>query len=81
MAIPGIVLFIFIADFIHMGQSTIGAPFVFSYLTVSLTQVSIFDKFSTFLGVCHETCYFYFSDYAITLYRACYYTFDVEMEN
>lgn len=41
MAIPGQVLFIFAADYIHMSASTIGAPFVFSYLFVSLIQVML----------------------------------------
>lgn len=40
MSIPGQVLFIYVADFIHMSRSTIGAPFVLSYLIVSLIQVS-----------------------------------------
>lgn len=40
MSIPGQVLFIFVADYIHMSSSTIGVPFIFSYLTVSLIQVS-----------------------------------------
>lgn len=40
MSIPGQVLFIFIADLIHMSQSTIGAPFVFSYLLASFVQIS-----------------------------------------
>jgi solute carrier family 41 len=40
MSIPGQVLFVYIADFLHMWSVTIGAPFVFSYLFVSLTQVS-----------------------------------------
>lgn len=39
MSIPGQVLFIFVADYIHMGSTTIGAPFMLSYLTVSLIQV------------------------------------------
>ncbi|CAO1412600.1 unnamed protein product [Diamesa hyperborea] len=39
MSIPGQVMFIFIADFIHKSTSTIGAPFVLSYLTVSLIQI------------------------------------------
>lgn len=39
MAIPGQMVFIFVADYIHMSASTIGAPFALSYLTVSLTQV------------------------------------------
>lgn len=42
MSIPGQIVFIFVADFIHMGVSTIGPAFVFSYLFVSLLQVSIF---------------------------------------
>lgn len=41
MSIPGQVLFIFVADYIHMSESTIGAPFVFSYLFVSLIQVML----------------------------------------
>ncbi|KAG5669654.1 hypothetical protein PVAND_017538 [Polypedilum vanderplanki] len=36
MSIPGQVLFIFIADFLHMSKSTIGAPFVFSYIIAAL---------------------------------------------
>lgn len=39
LSIPGNILFIFIADFIHMWESTIGAPFVFTYIFVSLVQV------------------------------------------
>jgi solute carrier family 41 len=40
MSIPGQVLFVFAADYIHMsGQTTIGAPFALSYLTVGLIQV------------------------------------------
>lgn len=39
MSIPGQVLFVYVADYIHMSASTIGAPFVLSYLTVSLIQV------------------------------------------
>lgn len=40
MSIPGQILFIYAADYIHMDQSTIGAAFVLSYLSVSLLQVS-----------------------------------------
>lgn len=40
MSIPGQVLFIFIADYIHQSSSTIGAPFVFSYMIASIIQVS-----------------------------------------
>lgn len=43
LSIPGNVAFIFLADFIHMRTSTIGAPFVFTYITVSLIQVRRFD--------------------------------------
>lgn len=39
MSIPGQVIFIFVADLIHMSQSTIGAPFVFSYLVASFIQI------------------------------------------
>nr|XP_029717374.1 solute carrier family 41 member 1-like isoform X3 [Aedes albopictus] len=41
MSIPGQVLFIFVADYIHMSESTIGAPFVLSYMLVSLIQVML----------------------------------------
>lgn len=40
MSIPGQVLFIFVADYIHMSGSTIGAPFILSYMLVSFIQVS-----------------------------------------
>lgn len=40
MSIPGQILFVFCADYIHQSGSTIGAPFFLSYLTVSLVQVS-----------------------------------------
>ena len=40
MSIPGQVLFIILADYIHMGRTTIGAAFLVSYLTVSFLQVS-----------------------------------------
>lgn len=46
MSIPGQVAFVFAADYIHMTRSTIGAPFVLSYLTVSFIQVRIVQ--------CHE---------------------------
>lgn len=39
MSIPGQIIFIFVADVIHMGESTIGPLFVFSYLFVSFIQV------------------------------------------
>lgn len=39
MSIPGQIIFIFVADVIHMGESTIGALFVVSYLFVSFIQV------------------------------------------
>lgn len=41
MSIPGQILFIYIADYIHMSKSTIGPAFVLSYLLVSSLQVSI----------------------------------------
>ncbi|KAL9694996.1 hypothetical protein quinque_014281 [Culex quinquefasciatus] len=41
MSIPGQVLFIYVADYIHMSESTIGAPFVLSYLLVSLIQIML----------------------------------------
>lgn len=40
MSIPGQVVFIFVADYIHLSASTIGPAFVLSYLFVSLLQVS-----------------------------------------
>lgn len=40
MSIPGQIMFIFVADYIHMSKSTIGPAFVGSYLLVSLLQVS-----------------------------------------
>lgn len=39
MSIPGQIVFIFVADAIHMGQSTLSALFVFSYILVSFVQV------------------------------------------
>jgi solute carrier family 41 len=39
MSIPGAVLFSYLADLIHASGTTIGAPFIFSYLTASLIQV------------------------------------------
>lgn len=39
MSIPGQIVFIFVADAIHMGQSTLSALFVFSYIFVSFVQV------------------------------------------
>uniref|UniRef100_A0A182PWJ6 SLC41A/MgtE integral membrane domain-containing protein n=1 Tax=Anopheles epiroticus TaxID=199890 RepID=A0A182PWJ6_9DIPT len=41
MSIPGQVLFIFVADYIHMTQSTIGVPFILSYLFVSTLQIML----------------------------------------
>lgn len=41
MSIPGQVLFIYVADYIHMSESTIGAPFILSYLFVSLIQIML----------------------------------------
>lgn len=41
MSIPGQVLFIYVADYIHMSVSTIGALFIFSYLFVSLIQIMV----------------------------------------
>lgn len=39
ISIPGQVIFIFVADFLHQSTVTIGAPFVFSYMTASLLQI------------------------------------------
>uniref|UniRef100_A0A182J9E1 SLC41A/MgtE integral membrane domain-containing protein n=1 Tax=Anopheles atroparvus TaxID=41427 RepID=A0A182J9E1_ANOAO len=41
MSIPGQVLFIFVADYIHMSRSTIGFPFVLTYLFVSTLQIML----------------------------------------
>lgn len=41
MSVPGQILFIFAADYIHMSESTIGLPFVLSYSTVSLLQICL----------------------------------------
>jgi solute carrier family 41 len=41
MNLTGQVMFLFIADYIHWGQSTVTAAFALSYLTVSLLQVSV----------------------------------------
>ncbi|XP_053678610.1 solute carrier family 41 member 1 [Anopheles nili] len=41
MSIPGQVLFIFVADYIHMSRSTIGYPFILSYLLVSTVQIML----------------------------------------
>ncbi|XP_037046336.1 solute carrier family 41 member 2 isoform X2 [Bradysia coprophila] len=41
MSIPGQIIFIFVADVIHMGESTIGALFVFAYLFVSFIQICL----------------------------------------
>jgi hypothetical protein len=40
MNLVGQIIFLFIADYIHWGQSTVTAVFALSYLTVSLLQVS-----------------------------------------
>lgn len=39
MSIPGQIIFIYLADYIHMSISTIGISFILSYLFVSLLQV------------------------------------------
>ncbi|XP_033608028.1 solute carrier family 41 member 1 isoform X1 [Cryptotermes secundus] len=41
MNLTGQVMFLFVADYIHWGQSTVTAAFALSYLTVSLLQVMI----------------------------------------
>lgn len=41
MSIPGQILFILCADYIHMGQITLGAAFILSYSAVSLLQISL----------------------------------------
>jgi solute carrier family 41 len=42
MSVPGQILFIYLADFMHMGESTIGAPFVLSYITAAVILVRVF---------------------------------------
>lgn len=39
ISIPGQIVFIFVADLIHMNASTIGVVFVICYITVSFVQV------------------------------------------
>lgn len=56
MSIPGQILFIYVADYIHMSQSTIGPAFVLSYLCVSLLQVSYWSlviawQFHVFISI------------------------------
>lgn len=41
MNLAGQVVFLFTADYIHWGRSTVTAAFALSYLTVSLLQVSV----------------------------------------
>ncbi|XP_037937757.1 solute carrier family 41 member 2 isoform X3 [Teleopsis dalmanni] len=41
MSIPGNILFIFAADYIHMSTSTVTFPFIASYLVASLIQVML----------------------------------------
>lgn len=48
ISIPGQIIFIFVADLIHMSASTIGAIFVVCYITVSVVQVKYFLKFLIF---------------------------------
>ncbi|XP_054727489.1 solute carrier family 41 member 1 isoform X1 [Anastrepha obliqua] len=41
MSIPGNVIFVFVADYIHMSTSTVSFAFVMSYLVASLIQVML----------------------------------------
>ncbi|XP_055701228.1 solute carrier family 41 member 2-like isoform X2 [Phlebotomus papatasi] len=41
MSIPGQVVFIFVADAIHMSASTLDAAFVFTYLTANIIQITM----------------------------------------
>ncbi|XP_059612634.1 solute carrier family 41 member 1-like [Phlebotomus argentipes] len=41
MSIPGQVVFIFVADAIHMSRSTLDAAFVFTYLTANIIQITM----------------------------------------
>ncbi|XP_039959037.1 solute carrier family 41 member 1 isoform X1 [Bactrocera tryoni] len=41
MSIPGNIVFVFVADYIHMSTSTVTIAFVLSYLTASLIQVML----------------------------------------
>jgi hypothetical protein len=78
MSVPGTVLFIIAADFIHMGQPTIGAPFILSYLTVSIIQVSIL-----WTEPVVRNCFLIvvIPDYATPLHCSRDYALDVEMED
>lgn len=63
MSIPGQILFIFVADLIHMNTSTIGIVFIVCYLLVSLIQVrgfywKIILKFSCFFFSINRLLYF-----------------------
>lgn len=48
ISIPGQILFIFVADIIHMSASTIGIVFVVCYITVSFVQVNFLIFFYKF---------------------------------
>lgn len=48
MSIPGQIIFIFVADVIHMGESTIGVLFVVAYLVVSFIQVRIVSSYQIY---------------------------------
>lgn len=61
MSIPGQILFIYLADYIHMSTSTIGFSFVLSYMFVSLLQVRISQYFFSSLQIdAYVKCIFFF---------------------
>uniref|UniRef100_A0A1B0FFG1 SLC41A/MgtE integral membrane domain-containing protein n=1 Tax=Glossina morsitans morsitans TaxID=37546 RepID=A0A1B0FFG1_GLOMM len=41
MSIPGNIIFIFVADYIHIGQTSITLPFVLTYVAASLLQIML----------------------------------------
>jgi len=41
MAVPGQTVFVFVADLLHNGRSTLTLEFVTAYLTASITQIMI----------------------------------------
>lgn len=91
MSVPGQVLFIFVADYIHMSKSTIGPLFVMSYLSVSLLQVS-FNHFNpiSYLMILFSNLqffkhyylfFFHHLDLHTTLHRTCYDPHNVAIQN
>lgn len=82
MSIPGQLIFIYLADYIHMTYSTIGPTFVFSYLCVSLIQVRKELWFShSRPWISNDLLSTSFSDLYSSLYRTHSHSFHVEIQN